>query len=173
MNNGILKKNATLIIGISIPILMIIFVAVSIYLPGLFVKPKFNFVYVTGNDYYYYSQYQYAVQNGKIVENEIKKPENRSYEPAREVRLYMHDVAANTNREITFEEARNMNLDSNIKSPDGFEIITGSHSGGFLFSGGSDYDTRYLTGNNISKKLDLRLVGSSYYNNFRFIGWIK
>jgi len=173
MNTGILKKNITLVIGISIPILMIIFVAISIYLPGFFVSPKFNFLYVSGDDYYYYDQYQYSVQNGELMKNEIKKPENRSYEPIKEVKLYVHDVAKNKSREITFEEARSLNLDSNVKSPDGFEIAYGSHSGSFLFSGGSDYGVRYLTGNNISKKLDLQLAGSSYYNNFRFIGWIK
>ena len=42
----IIKKNITLILGISIPILMILFVAGSIYLPGLFIKPHFNFLYV-------------------------------------------------------------------------------------------------------------------------------
>ena len=39
-----MKKHIPLIIGISIPILMILFVAGSIYLPGLFIKPGYNFL---------------------------------------------------------------------------------------------------------------------------------
>lgn len=45
-----IKKNITLVIGISIPILMILFVAGSIYFPRLFIKPHFNFLYVSGDD---------------------------------------------------------------------------------------------------------------------------
>lgn len=174
-----IKKNITLIIGISIPILMILFVAGSIYLPGLFVKPHFNFLYVSGNDsYYYYSNgYQYSVQNGKLVKNELKQPENQSYNPPRvESRLYIYDVVKNEAREISFTDAQNLNLDSNTKSPDNFEVVYGSHGDGlfpFFWGGGTDYNAKYLKGHNVSKKLNLQLNGGSHYNNFRFIGWIK
>ena len=115
-----IKKNITLVLGISIPILMILFVAGSIYLPGLFIKPHFNFVYVSGDDYYYYNynQRQYSVQNGKLVKSEIKQPENQNYKPPRgESKLYLYDVAKNESKEISFEEAQNLNLDSNTKFP--------------------------------------------------------
>lgn len=170
-----LKKNITLVVGVSIPILMILFVAGSIYLPGLFVQPKFNFLYVSGNDYYYYNQYQYSVQNGKLVRSERQRPEGQTYPPEREVKLYIHDVAKNESREISFEEAQNLNLDSNTKSPDKFEVVYGSRGDGFFpffFWSERDYNTQYLKGHNVSKKLNLQLSGS-YYNNFRFIGWIK
>lgn len=167
-----IKKNITLIVGTSIPILMILFVAGSIYLPGLFVQSKYNFLYVSGDDYYYYyDQYQYSVQNGKLVRSEIQRPENQNYQPQREVKLYVYDVAKNESKEIFYAEAQNLNLDSNVKSPDGFEIVYGSRGDGF-FPSERDYNTRYLKGHNVSKKINLQLSGS-YYNNFRFIGWIK
>ena len=168
----IIKKNITLVLGISIPILMILFVAGSIYLPGLFIQPKFNFFYVS--DDYYYNQYQYSVQNEKLVRSEIQKPENKNYQPPREVKLYVYDVAKNESREIPFEEAQNLNLDSNSTSPDGFEVAYGSRGDGFFpffFYSGTDYNTRYLKGHNVSKKLNLQSSGSYY--NFRFLGWIK
>ena len=171
-----IKKNITLVVGISIPILMILFVAGSIYLPGLFIQPKFNFLYVSGDDYYYYNQYQYSVQNGKLVRSEIQQPENRNYQPPGEVKLYIYEVAKNESREISFEEAQNLNLDSNNISPDGFEVTYGICGDGFFpvfFWSERDYSTRYLKGHNVSKKLNLQLNGGSYYNNFRFIGWIK
>jgi hypothetical protein len=170
-----IKKNTTMIVGISIPILMILFVAGSIYLPELFVQPKFNFLYVIGDDYYYYNQYQYSVQNGKLVGSEIQRPENQIYQPPREVKLYIYDVAKNESKEISFEEAKNLNLDSNTKSPDGFEVVYGSRGEGFFpffFWSERDDNTRYLKGHNVSKKLNLQLSGP-YYTNFRFIGWIK
>jgi len=177
-----IKKNITLIVGISIPILMILFVAGSIYLPGLFIQPKFNFLYVSGDDYYYYNQYQYSVQNGKLVRREVQRPKNQIYQPlqeVQEVKLYIYDVAKNESKEISFEEAQNLNLDSNTKSPDGFEVVYGSRGDGFLpfffpffFLSERDYNTLYLKGHNVNKKLNLQLSGS-YYNNFRFIGWIK
>lgn len=170
-----IKKNITLVVGISIPILMILFVATSIYLPGFFVQPKYNFLYVSSDDYYYYNQYQYSVQNGKLLRNEIKQPENRTYRWMRDVKLYVCDVVKNESREISFEEAQNLNLDSNNVSPDGFEVTYGNRSEGFLpffFFLERDYNTLYLKGHNLSKKLNLKLSGS-YYHNFRFIGWIK
>jgi hypothetical protein len=174
-----IKKNITLIVGISIPILMILFVAGIIYLPGLFIQPKFNFLYVSG-DSYYYPKYQYSVQNGKLVRSEIQRPENQIYIPPREVKLYIYDVAKNESKEISFEEAQKLNLDPSPISPDGFEIVYGSHSEGsfffpFFFWSERDYSTLYLKGHNVSKKLNPQLSGSyyNYYDNFRFIGWIK
>jgi hypothetical protein len=170
-----IKKNITLVVGISIPILMILFVAGSIYLPGLFIQPKFNFLYMSGYDYYYFNQYQYFVQNGKLVRSEIQRSENQIYQPPREVKLYVYDVAKNESKEISFEEAQNLNLDPSPISPDGFEIVYGSRSESFFpffFWSERDYNTLYLKGHNVSKKLNLQLSGS-YYNNFRFIGWIK
>lgn len=171
-----IKKNITLIIGISIPVLMILFVAGSIYIPGLFIKPHVNFLYVSGDDYYY-DQGHFTVQKGKLVKKEIKQPENQGYyQPRGESKLFVHDVAKNESREISFEEAQNLNLDSSVKSSDGFEIVNGSHSDGFFpffLGSGTDYNSRYLKGHNISKKLNLQLDGRSYYYGFRLLGWIK
>lgn len=174
-----IKKNITLVIGISIPILMILFVAGSIYLPGLFIKPHFNFLYASGDDSYYYYKngYQYSVQNDKLIKNEIKQLENQNYNPPRvESKLYLYDVVKNESKEISFADAQNLTLNSSTKSPDDFEVVYGSRGDGFFpfFLGGeTDYNARYLKGHNVNKKLNLQLNGGSYYNNFRFIGWIK
>ena len=172
------KKNITLVVGISIPILMILFVAASIYLPRLFAQPKYNFIYVSGDDSYCYRNngYQYYVQNDKLAKNEIKQIENQKFTPpSTEARLYIYDVVKNEAREISFADAQNLNLNSNTKSPDDFEVVSGSRDDGFFpfFWGGADYNARYLKGHNVSKKLNLQLNGDSYHNDFRFIGWIK
>lgn len=168
------KKDISLIIGIAIPILMIVFVAASIYLPSLFSpSPKFNFLYVTGDRYY--GKYQFVVENGKLAKREVKYPEHYNSEVAR---LYIHDVLKNESKEISFEDAQKLYLDPNKESQDGFEVVYGSYDGGIfsIFFGREDYDTVYLKGHNVSKKLNLSSSGNGhyyYYNSFRFLGWLK
>lgn len=169
------KKNITLIVGISIPVLMIMLIAGSIYLPGIFIKPKVNFLYAYGDDYY--GREKYSIQNGKLVKRENNQYEPPSYyQPPGESKLYFYDVTKNESWEISFEDAQNLNLDNSAKSSDGFEVISRSGGDGFFpFFGGSssDYNARYLKGHNVSKKLNLQRKGGSYYYDFRFLGWIK
>lgn len=167
------KKNISLIVGIAIPILMIVLIAVSIYLPSLFAPaPQFNFIYVTEDNYG--QNFQFAVENGVLVKREVKYPEH--YTP-KDARLFIHDVMKNTDQEITFEDAQKLKLDSLLKSPDGYEVVYGSSDYGFFpfFYGGSDYNAMYLKGHNTSKKLDLQSStdGRYYYRNRRFLGWIR
>ena len=161
-----IKKNIPLIIGVSIPILMVIFVVLSIYLPGIFIQPQYNFIYATGD----YEQ-PYIVRINRIVKSE---PRNPNYKPSYESKLFLHDVKLNTSKEITFEESQNYNLDPNVLSPDGFQVSYGSSDGGFFpffFYSGIDYNTSYLKGNNVNKKLN---INSEFYRyNFFFLGWIK
>lgn len=167
----IIKKNITLILGLSIPIIMILLVAVSIYLPNLFVQPpKVNFLYVIGNDYN--NIQQYSVQNNKLIKTEIIQP----YKVPDDSKLFIYDVIKNQNQEVSLDEAQKLNLDSNIISSDGFEIAYGSTSSGFFpfFFSNTDYETQYLKGHGISRKLNIQTNGSRpYYYNFRFLGWIK
>jgi len=170
------KQNISLIIGLAIPILMIVLVAASIYLPGLFSPaPKVNFLYVIGDDYY--QGQQYVVENGKVTKREVKYPEHHTPGVAR---LFVHDVTANQSREVSFAEAQQLPLDANAKSSDGFEVAYGSRGDGIFplfFFRSEDYNTVYLKGHNTSKKLNLQTptTGSYYYypNRFRFLGWIK
>jgi len=167
------KKNISLIIGIAIPIFMIFLIIVSIYLPSLFAPaPRFDFLYVTGDNYH--GRYQYVVENGKLTKREVKYPEH--YTP-RVIRLFVYDVSANEDREVSFEEAQKLKLDDSAKSPDGYEVVYGRREYGFFplfFSGSIDYNVMYLKGHNTSKKLNLRSLsnGRYYYRNRRFLGWI-
>ena len=169
------KKDISLIIGIAIPILMIVLVAASIYLPSLFSPPpRFNFLYVT-DDGYYQGQ-QYVVERGTLVKQGVIYPER--YTP-RAARLFVHDVVKNESKEISFEDAQRLHLDPSGKSPDGFEVVYGSREDGIFplfFFTSTDYNTIYMKGHNASRKLDLpsKTAEGYYYNSrFRFLGWIK
>ncbi len=169
------KKNTSLIIAMAIPILMIVLVAVSIYLPGLFAPaPQFDFLYVSGDDYY--AGHQYVVENGKLAKRDVKYPEH--YTPG-VARLFVHDVSTNNSKEIFFEEAQKFALDASVKSPDGYEVAYGSTESGFFplfFSDGRDYNTMYLKGHNASKKLNLQVSSDERYYSYRerarFLGWV-
>ncbi len=163
------KKNVPLVIALSIPVLMILLIAVSIYLPVLFVKPGIDFIYSHGGDYC--SRDKYSVRDEKIVENAVKEnSKNHGCGYQGEVKLYYYDVQRDTAREITFEEAKNYQLDNHSKSLDGFEVVPGNQSFDILFFSGSSYYDKYLKKGAFSRKLN---IGKAYYYSFKFIGWIK
>ena len=168
-----IKKNLSLIIGISVPIAMVLLIGAVIYLPRFFVHPKYDFVYFTESAYSGYEQYE--VKDGKLVKNDTSKPGTHE----QEVKLYIYHVDTDQSQEISYTEGQELNLDPSRLSPDDFEIVSGSHSDGFSpFSdhSSSDYCSRYISGHNMSRKLELRFVANSYSyycGGFRFLGWIE
>ena len=178
MNPIFTKKNLPLIVALAIPVLMILGLAAAIYLPGLGKSPAYDFVYISGSGVQYpsYQGYDYVVKDGHLVKAD--RPVNNSLLPfykdqADEQQLYFYDVKAGASRELSFEEASKLHLDPATQSPDGYEVSRGGYSGGFLFfDGRSDYDHWYLRGHNRNRLLNLKLIGS-YYDNFKFLGWVR
>jgi hypothetical protein len=182
-------QNIALIVGICVPLAMILFVAASIYLPSFFVQPQFDFIY--SNELQKYNMAPaYPVKEGQAPEahpyesydvkgNRVIKVTLSWFSDSQvpENKLYYYDVKANEARVISFEEAAKYNLITDSKSPDGFEVTYGTRDGGMfpLFSySSSDYEARYLKGNNVSKKLNIQTVNTgSGYMNFRFLGWVQ
>lgn len=168
------KENLPLVIGLLIPLLMIVFVMISVYVPALLTQPKYNFVYGAGGDYYVLESY--AVQNGTLIKKEVKYPPKHIEPPVIEPKLYVYDVVNNTVKEISFDEAQKLNLSSARMSPDGFEISSGSEDYSIFslfFSRGDYYGAKYIRGHGISKRLNMFREDRSWsYINFRFIGWV-
>jgi hypothetical protein len=173
-----LRKNLPLVIGLALPVILIIVVALTIYIPGQLVKPQHDFLYLVGGDYY--TQRQYAVENGKLIKRELPPDlEREKYLPfervrSTDVRFYRHDVETNQSQPLAFEEAAQLKLDPSLKSPDGFTIEHGRGGGIFdIFGGGSSYDTFYLRNKQASVALNLEIDSNRYFewpNNF--LGWI-
>ena len=160
------RKNIPLIIGIFIPILMIIFVGVSIYFPSIFwTNPKYNFIYLSGESY----PSRYYIQGNRLLKQDTPTP----YVPTREAKLFIYNIESNEAKAISFDEAKDLNLDSANVSPDGYSVEYGASSGGFspfFFYSGNDYNSVYLKNNKASKKLNINLSGNYY--GFTFLGWI-
>lgn len=180
-----IKNNLPLIFGIAIPILMIAFVAISIYVPQMFIKPEYDFLYLMGENYCYLNVKAvsgttvsvYSVKNSQLIQN-VSDDDLQKCITARvpELKIFMYNVTTEKSTEVTYDYARSLRLDSSPESPDGFKIVRGEGNGGFFpfyFYSGSDYNTRYITGRNVSKKLNISEGERYYYNNFTFLGWIK
>lgn len=168
------KQNISLIIGLSIPVAMILFIAIAINGPRWFntVEPaKFDFLYTTGQQNPYTT---YSVVSGRLRVQEHPVPEDAPATIQYPIHFFVHDVSENISREIQVEEAMQLNLDGSIRSPDGFTVETGRRSGWFIFGYGRDYRSRYLVNESFSEKLKLESNSGSYsyYWNFRFLGWV-
>jgi len=155
------RKNISLILAVAIPILMIFLIIASIYWPRATAHPKFNFLYLMGENYI--NNQQYVVQNEKLIFTQ-KNSENNA-------KFYIYDTTQNKSTEISFQDAQKLNLNANLKSPDGFEVVSGGNDGGIfpLFFGSTDnYYSRYLKNDHTTLKLNI-----PHNYNFRFLGWVK
>jgi len=166
------KKNIPMIVALSIPVLMVILIAGSIYIPALFVeKPQFDFIYYTG--WNHCQGYQFIVKNSKIIKKELEPPKNDNYSCHHrnntESKIFYYDVQENTTTEMVFEEAQKFRVDKRGKSPDGYKIVSGNRDFDFFF-GGSSYYERYLKKGTYSRRIEL---DEKYYYGFRLLGWIK
>ena len=148
-----IKKNISLLIALAVPVAMVLFIAASIYLPGMFIQPHFNFVYSTES----YQRMVEGVSSTNVMH------------------YYLYDVSTNQNESLTLEQVQALKLDDSPTSPDGFKITYGNRGESFLFlfGGGTDYSTQYLVGNGVSKKLNIDGSVQYYNNNFRLLGWVK
>ncbi len=186
-----LRKNLILLVAFSLPILLIVLIALSAYIPSLFVSTNYNFVYAvctgsSGNYYPYrcdeYLQKRYSVVSGQLVVNEVDvtiDSDNDGVPDFTEdytARLFLHDTETNESREIPLEEAQSLSLNELITSPDGVSVTSAYDSGTdflLVFNGGSAYGY-YLVKGNAKRSLNLLNGDSrySYQDNFKFIGWV-
>lgn len=183
------KKNLAILLSFMLPVALIVIIALSTYLPSLFLSTDYNFVYsvcTDGTNYYSgcdnYLHKHYSVVNNKLVVNDVDPTldsDNDGIPDIKEdytARLFLHNTEKNESREITVAEAQALNLNSLLTSPDGITVSSHYDRGGdffFLFDGGSSYGY-YLTKGKSRSKLNLINSDDRYYyrDNFRFVGWI-
>lgn len=186
-----LKRNFAIILAFVLPIILIMVVALSTYLPSLFISTHYNFLYAScANDQYYYPydyncnayiQKYYSVVDSKLVLNPIdtmvdaNKNGIPDFGKNPSARIFLHDTSKNESREITLEEAKSLSLNSLLTSPDGVTVSNHYDRGGdfFPFGGGSYSYGYYLTKGKGKSRINLINNTDQYYyqNNFQFLGW--
>ncbi|MBI3305896.1 hypothetical protein HYZ82_02030 [Candidatus Nomurabacteria bacterium] len=192
-----LKKNFAIVLAFLLPILLIVIVALTTYLPSRFISTDYNFIYTScgdGNYRYGYSCYNlpklFSVVDGKLEENQmdmtlvnVKEDLNGNgipdYNEKYNARIFLHDTEKNEGREITLEEAKLLALNGLLTSPDGVTVSSNYNRGSdlffFPFGGGSRSSYGYyLTKGKSKSKLNLINSNDQYYyqNNFQFLGWV-
>jgi len=175
-NNNKLGSNnqlKDLLLLFAIPIAIAVFAAAVIYVPRLFVNPKYDFIYSTCDDYS--CRNSYSIDSTGYVSQDYSNSSNsdyynRTYNRTASLRYY--DSSNDSTRSLTLEEARRYHLNTSSKSPDGYTLARESSSSGFLFWG--DYDEGwYLKNGAKKKKVELTTTGSYYSRDARLLGWVN
>ncbi len=187
-----LKKNFAILLAFILPILLIIIVALTAYLPSLFLSTNYNFVYTSctdGRGYYPYPcanylQKRYSVVDNKLVTNPVDTTQDSDkngvpdFSEKYSDRIFLHDTKKNESREITLKEAQLLTLNDLLTSADGVTVSSAYDRRGndfsFIFGGGSSTYGYYLTKGNSRSKINLINSSDQYYyqNNFQFMGWV-
>ncbi len=163
------RKDIPLIVGIAIPLIMILSIVGMLYVPFLFAHPTINFLYTDGEDYW--NSFTYRVVNGKVV---MQPPSDPTSDNGPTARLYIYQVEKDSSREISFADAQTLKLDTQSKSPEGFEVREGGQDIGIFpfFFGNRNYGNWYLQGHGVSRKINKNAHNYSGTGNLHFLGWI-
>jgi hypothetical protein len=181
------SSNISLIVGLAIPVLMVLAIAAAVLLPGRNLHPETDFVYAIGQYPTYTTREGDTItQHDLSVKDEVLTDSTQTYTPndrypsypvdkESSPRLFLHSTKENTNKEITLEEAKQLRLSSEIKSPDGFKVSFGSRSYGifpFFLNDNSDMEHAYLSNETASKEIDLATGNARNMYSFQFVGWV-
>jgi hypothetical protein len=85
--------------------------------------------------------------------------------------FYRYDISENKAKKISFEKAREYELDTSEQSPEGFGIVR-QNSPYFFDLGGYDRQKQFLKGDYYRKELNLKYPRGNCYHGFQFLGWI-
>jgi len=188
-----IKKNLVVVLAFMLPIAFIVIIALVVYLPSLFLSTNYNFLYASCNngtnyDYSYdcnnYLKDRYAVIDNKLVINDTDLLLDSNNDTTLDntekytAHIFLYDTEKNESREVTFEEAQTLTLNSLLTSPDGVTVsgyYDRSNNGVVSIFGGSSSSYNYYIAKGRSKsKLNLINNINQYYNqgDFKFIGWV-
>jgi hypothetical protein len=178
-------KNLPLIVGIALPILFIVIISVIIFVPQMYIQPKYDFIYVDENPPYtdmpesstYQVVDQYVVEQSASSTSASTSDMIKKKNPYGST-LYLYDVKTNTSRVLTYEQARSYKLNPNPTSPDGYIVKYEYGNDGVMdiFGNGSrDTSGYYVENDSGMKKLTGLVYNNMYYYRayFRFLGWVK
>lgn len=153
---------------LSIPIGVILILAVALQGPALFAKPKYDFLYSRCPNFLCYGNYVVGT-NGRLAYEASDSSYGYSYKPT----LYYYSETQHSARQIQQSEATGYAINSSNVSPDGYTLWQNDGSNdGLLFWGGSANGNWYLKDGAKKKQLNLGL-DSTYAGDVQFLGWVR
>lgn len=176
-----MKKNISIIIAILFPIILVGIISLAVYIPQSRIHPEYDFVFISNSyDGYYNSApaspqvyTTYTVENGKIIENKVdnsnlKNNMGTAYPVGMAGQLYLYTVSTDTAKKVSYDEVKDLALDSNLESPDGFSLSR-DYSRDFFIFGGTSGDYWVLRKGDVVKRIS---IPNQIYNA-SVLGWIK
>jgi hypothetical protein len=192
MKNWI-KENLVLAVGLTLPLLLIVLFFVASVLPKSMGTPPQHEMLFSTMKYEYQKSPDYVldfkVKEGKVMVS-AKKLDDKNNN-GNSIKLMAYDGKTETVREITIdnaktgaaavngeillEETKNLTIDTNVTSPDGY-VLEGPNYGdggliGGLFGGGYRNSGYRLKKGAVGYKIS-NLQPDYYYSNVQFLGWV-
>lgn len=189
-----IKENLVLVVGLTLPLLLILLFFVATVIPKAFgTPPQYEMLFTTSRyDYQDTPEYSldFIVKDQKLIVKAHKNDnkERRGYnskllmaydgktETVREINIDIAKAAsAADGNEAVLEETSSWTIDESRISPDGYTLDGPSYRGGGLVGGifGGSYSNssfRIKKGSVSYKIPDTQ--GTYYYNQVHFIGWV-
>jgi hypothetical protein len=107
--------------------------------------------------------------DGHVVKETIATPNDpKSVYGQEDLHIFYFNMATNESHEITLAEATKLNLNGDLKSPEGYEVLRGGGND-FPF-GGFDYNVLYMKKGSYAKRLN---ANENNYYSFNFLGWVN
>ena len=196
------KDNFVLIVGLTLPVLLMIGFMVASTLPRAMGEPPEYDMVFSVNDYHHGAggipvTVIFVVKDGvlRAQYTQLKPHANGHYYNSHWRKLYLYEAATQKVRELPFgfpddmdkiegkkeeivDATRGMKLDTSVQSPDGYELSHGRYRRGGLF--GEFFWGWCGSGNYMFLKKGASAVKLStgddnnqfYYGNVEFVGWI-
>lgn len=189
----LIKENLVLVIGLSLPILLIVLFFLATVLPKSFGAPPQNELLFTTLKYEYENSPVYLV-DFKVVNNQlvakVKKNDDKSRnynakklmaynaktDTVREISIDLAKAAeAGDGTDVVLDETKDLKIDASAVSPDGYQL-EGSNYGnnglvGGLFGGGNRNSGYRIKKGAVAYKVQTTQP-DYYYSDFKFVGWI-
>jgi len=187
-----IKENLVLVIGLSLPILLIVIFFLATVVPKSFGTPPQYEVLFTTLKYEYENSRIYQV-DFNVVNNQlmVKVKKNfdtgRNYnskklmaynprtETVREITIDLAKAAESNTNEVVLAETKDLKIDASVISPDGYQLEGSRYSNsglvGGLFGGGNHNSGYRLKKGAVAYKIE-PTQPDYYYSDFKFVGWI-
>ncbi len=188
-----IKENLVLVIGLTLPLLLIVLFFVATVIPkSMGTPPQYEMLF-TANRYDYQNPPDYllefAVKNQQLTVKAHKNDnKDKNYnskrlmaydgktETVREITVDIAKTAeATTGNEVVLEETKNMTVDTSTVSPDGYTLDGPSYGGsglmGGIFGGGYRNSGFRLKKGSVGYQVP-NTQQNYYYNQMQFIGWV-
>lgn len=185
-----IKENLVLVIGLTLPLLLIVLFFVATVIPKAMSAPPQYQMLFSATQYDYQRSVEFVlnldVKNKQLVARPKKiEDKNANYN---QERLFVYDGKTETTREITLDksqlidgveqvlvETSGLEIDTSDVSPDGYVLDGPSYGGGGmmmgLFGGGHHNSGYRIKKGGVAYKVPY-YKGDAFYNQLKFIGWV-